>query len=80
MGIAGTRKGAQKQFRKQEHRRHRKKVNDLLSIGEYELLPHPREYGNEWASPRDGKQWLDWKPYYFFGQLITPNLDKYMRK
>lgn len=53
-GIASS--CGQKHFKQSEHRAERKKVNQLLKKGK-ELLPHPKEYGNEWASPRDGKQW-----------------------
>lgn len=52
MGIAGTK--SQKEFKKKEHRKERKTVNNKLVSGYWDL-PDPREYGNEWASPRDGK-------------------------
>lgn len=44
-------------FRKSENRAKRRKVKTSLIKGDYETLPHEKEYGNEWASPRDGKQW-----------------------
>lgn len=47
----------QKKFKKYEHKAERKKVKMLLRIGEEEL-PHPKEYGNEWSSPRDGKSYF----------------------
>jgi hypothetical protein len=38
-----------------------------------EYLPHSKEYGNEWASPRDGKHW--------FGDLINyKDYKKWLRK
>lgn len=31
----------------------------MLHMGYEEWeLPHPKRYGNEWASPRDGKQYV----------------------
>lgn len=48
----------QKKFKVYEHKAERKLVKQLLRKDLYEILPHPKEYGNEWASPRDGKQWF----------------------
>lgn len=49
----------QKSFRSKENRAKRKKVKQCLSNEQYDSLPHEKEYGNEWSSPRDGKQYLD---------------------
>lgn len=48
-----------KPFKQQEHRRERATVKTMLRMG-YEdwQLPHPKKYGNEWASPRDGKTYI----------------------
>jgi len=46
-----------KKFKQQEHRRERRAVEVSLLVGEEEM-PHPKRYGNEWASPRDGKMWF----------------------
>jgi len=48
-----------KPFKQQEHRRERCTVKTMLHMG-YEdwQLPHPKKYGNEWASPRDGKTYF----------------------
>lgn len=46
-----------KRFKQYEHRAERKKIKQLLALG-IENLPHPKEYGNEWDSPRDGKNWF----------------------
>ncbi len=47
-------------FRKNENRAKRRMVNARLNTKQYDKLPHEKEYGNEWASPRDGKQyWVD---------------------
>ncbi len=56
MGI--TSGGGQAKFRSQENRAKRRKVNVLIHQEDYDKLPDEKEYGNEWASPRDGKQWL----------------------
>lgn len=68
LGMAGS-KRAQKKFRTYEHQAERTKINQILNqtmnlIKDAEALinielalPHPKEYGNEWASPRDGKVW-----------------------
>jgi hypothetical protein len=52
--------GCQAMFRKQENRAKRRKVKTILIKQDYDKLPHEKEYGNEWDSPRDGKQyWID---------------------
>ncbi len=74
-----------KSFKESEHRAERSKVHTLLRnavriidnietfIQNEILLPHPKEYGNEWASPRDGKSW--------HGHLENhPDFKKWMRK
>ncbi len=48
------------EFRKQENRAKRHKVKQLLNTEQYNKMPHEKEFGNEWDSPRDGKQyWID---------------------
>lgn len=50
--------GQQKKYRSQENRAKRRKVKVVLLLNEE--MPHEKEYGNEWSSPRDGKQyWLN---------------------
>lgn len=66
--IAGiSNKTSNKSFKQAEHRRERHAVKQQLHCGydEYELV-HPRKYGNEWDSPRDGKM--------YFGDLIQRNV------
>ena len=47
---------AQKKFRSQENRKQRRRVRVELYVRlDDSLLPDPKRYGNEWASPRDGK-------------------------
>lgn len=59
----------QKEFRTQENQAKRRKTTELLKyitdvnneIQQYLIatkLPDEKEYGSEWASPRDGKHWL----------------------
>ncbi len=66
-GLAGSRTGIQKWFRSSENRAKRKKVRQILTkalLGYDVIMPHEKEYGNEWASPRDGKVRLDnWKGF-----------------
>lgn len=52
--MASLRNGEQKKFRTQENKRRRRRDKVLLKKGE-EIVSHPKQYGNEWASPRDGK-------------------------
>lgn len=66
MGITGG-STAQKKFKQQEHRKERRAVKQS---NDFELLPSPKQFGNEWASPRDGKQWLK----------NSPERKKWMRK
>lgn len=47
----------QHQYKKSESRAARRRVRSILCTGDYDKAPHPKEYGNEWASPRDGKQY-----------------------
>ncbi len=55
--ISGsTSNKGQKKFRSQENRAKRRAVSRLLHTGR-EIMPHEKEYGNEWDSPRDGKHW-----------------------
>lgn len=44
-------------FRTNENRSERRKVRRLLKQG-VEVMPHKREYQNEWSSPRDGKHYF----------------------
>lgn len=74
---------AQKKFKEQEHRAERSKVRQDLKQNK-EILPHPKEYGNEWASPRDGKQWFGEPSYFYLARKsITEwciDFKKWMRK
>ena len=50
--------GAQKRFKKYEHQAERTNVKIALKLcKDYDnmVLPSPKDYGNEWISPRDGK-------------------------
>lgn len=71
MGICGG--GMQKRFKQYEHRAERSTIKIKLKMEDYDNLPHPKTYGNEWASPRDGKMW--------FGNLFDhDDYVKWMRK
>lgn len=49
----------EKEFKQQEHQRERSRVRDALKTDK-EVLPHPKEFGDPWNGPKDGKQvWLD---------------------
>jgi hypothetical protein len=52
-----------KPYREQENRAKRHKVKQYLLKGKYENLPLDKEYGNEWSSPRDGRQYFGHIPY-----------------
>jgi len=45
-----------KPFKEAEHRRERRVVRTAIKVGE--PIPDQREFGNPWASEKDGKQWL----------------------
>ena len=64
--------GDMKSYKQQENRRLRRAVKQSLHVGEYEMLPHRKEYGDEWISPRDGKCYAPQ-----FGRI---DLKKLMRK
>lgn len=48
----------QKLFRSKENRKHRKQAKEKIRKDECDKIPHVKEFGNEWKSPRDGKIWL----------------------
>lgn len=52
-------RSAQKKYRSQQNRAKRRYVKVKLETQDFDLLPHEKEYGNEWNSPRDGKNWYD---------------------
>lgn len=54
-----------KPYRSQENRAKRHWVKQLLIMQQYDSMPHDKEYGNEWSSPRDGKM-------YFGNMLYKP--------
>lgn len=41
-------------YKQQENRAKRHRVKQLLIMQQYDNMPHCKEYGNEWSSPRDG--------------------------
>lgn len=56
--CCGDRAGNQKKYKQAEHRRQRRAVRLAIFLGRD--LPHDRQFGNTWTSPKDGKQrWLD---------------------
>lgn len=60
LGITclSSRASIQKKYRSQENRAKRRKVKVCISLLKYDSIPHEKEYGNEWSSPRDGKQYI----------------------
>lgn len=58
----------QKKFRSQENRAKRRLTKTRLLQERYDEMPQEKAYGNEWASPRDGKTWFGYikasKPWY----------------
>lgn len=55
MGISGG-YVHQKEFKQKEHRKERHAVRQAL-VSDKEI-PSPKQFGNEWDSPRDGKAWF----------------------
>lgn len=47
----------EKEFKQQEHQRERARVRTALANFdvEEEVLPHPKEFGDPWNGPKDGK-------------------------
>lgn len=64
MGIAGGRSRSCKSWRSKENRRYRKYIRNRMScryidpLESWDLLPYKNKWGNEWDSPRDGKQYF----------------------
>ena len=50
-----------------EHQRERSRVRDALKTDK-EILPDPKQFGNPWSGPKDGKR------------IWTTNQDKAKRK
>ena len=55
----------EKEFKQQEHQRERARVRTALANfdDEEKVLPHPNEFGNPWAGPKDGKRHHGGTPY-----------------
>lgn len=55
-----TKADTEKEFKQQEHQRERANIRTVLSAydGEGDVLPHPKQFGNPWSAPKDGKR--DW--------------------
>lgn len=45
----------EKEYKQQEHQRERSRVRDALKA-EQEVLPHPKQFGDPWDGPKDGKK------------------------
>lgn len=45
----------EKEFKRQEHQRERSRVRDALKT-EKEILPDPKQFGDPWDGPKDGKR------------------------
>lgn len=72
-GHGATGSKSNKKFKRQEHQKERHLVKQKLREERFDELPDPKEFGNEWASPRDGKRyWLKPEKDYridFLGRL-----------
>ena len=44
----------EKEFKQREHQRERSRIRDALRTGK-EVLPHPKEFGDPWDGPKDGR-------------------------
>lgn len=73
---------AQKKFKQQEHKRERRAVNQIVNKEYCESKIHPKQFGNEWSSPRDGKTWFGGCDNRKPSQHINWHLEykKWMRK
>lgn len=58
--ISWTKKKSceQKRFRQHENRAKRRCIKTKIRLQDFDNMPHEKEFGNEWDSPRDGKQYL----------------------
>lgn len=55
IGMTGA--PSDKPFKVTEHRRERRAAKRAVTI--LEEAPHPKAFGNPWASEKDGKHWFD---------------------
>ena len=53
--CCGDRAGAEKSYKVSEHRRLRRAVRVAIRMGDVDVLPHDRSYGDPWLGPKDGK-------------------------
>lgn len=72
-----------KKFKIYEHQRERATVKKSLIVAlrkgteEEYLGPHPKKYGNEWASPRDGKGYfgeMKYRPCPYISRIYKMNM------
>lgn len=80
MAVTGQRT-SNKEFKQQEHQRERCLVNTTLKSEREPVINH-KKFGNEWASPRDGKMWFGNCKYRIPGDRIDwpSEYKKWMRK
>ena len=82
--TANTCSESAKKFKVLEHRRERRKARQALQNAPEEVFPpHPKEYGNEWDSPRDGKHWFGNlnrnTQRYFLGMIVKSDPEYYKK-
>lgn len=70
--VTAKRAGVMKKWKLKSRKALRRFVNTVLHLQEWIKVPHPKEYGNEWDSPRDGKSW--------YGYLEPHEITKENRK
>ena len=57
--CGNTTSRSEKLYKAFEHRAERRIVKMMLLAGIMdEDLPHPKEFGNPWGGPKDGKHWF----------------------
>jgi hypothetical protein len=76
--VSHTSSSSDKEFKRHEHRARRVKERIIIALLGEDTdscdMPHDKEYGDPWCSPKDGKQYID-------SDNISPEeFNKLMRK
>jgi hypothetical protein len=76
--VSWTSSSSDKEFKRQQHRARRVRERIIIALLFTDTdpcdMPHDKEYGDPWCSPKDGKQYID------SDTISTEEFNKLMRK
>lgn len=53
--CCGDRPGVEKAYKRYAHKQLRRAVRMALTSGDFDNMPHDKQFGNPWCGPKDGK-------------------------